>query len=434
MIATEKLTEAQILEAIKAYEASKTYSRLKQYQSYYEAKNADLLNRWVTRETRRKTPNWYVPSAYFSTVIDTMAGYMFQDVQYSSANEDIQAQIRHALDMSSQDVKDMVTGTTALAYNRAYELVYTEGDSPEVKYALLPTLQCIPIYDDKLEPDLFGLIWKRTAWDDNKADLIDVIYADEWQYYRHRGQEFKQREASRRLYYPTCPVIEYRTEIIGDQSPFHVVIPYISALDWAITGNSNEIDRIVDALLLLGRRVQDEDLMHMDEWKILEGIEKDELKPEYLTKNLSPEFRKYVTDLLINEIHKHSHVVDWYNAESGASGEASGRALRIRLFDMDSYSKRIEKVFIRGIYKRIDLMAHMLGILKGMEREPISVTLNRTMPSDVEEKMESLKGVDWYSTQTKVEMTGGNWETEQVRLAQERPELEIDTAERGEFE
>lgn len=432
IVKTEKLTEEDILQAIKDYEHSKEYARMKEYNEYYQAKNTDLKNRWVSRERRRQSPNWYVPTAYFSTVVDSMAGYMFQRISYECGNEAYQEAIQNVLDNNDSEVKDMISGTYALAFNRSYELIYTDGDNPQIRYATLHPLQCIPIYNDKIEPDLFGFIWKRKAANED-YNLIDVIYADEWQYWKHGNQEMKQREEPRQLYFPYVPVVQGRTEMIGDQSPFHIVIPYISALDWAITGNSNEIDRLVDALLLLGRRVKDEDLMHMDEWKLLEDIEKDELKPEYLTKNLSPEFRRYVTELLINEIHKHSHVIDWYNP-IGAAVDASAKALKTRLFDMDMYSKRLEKVYIKAMYRRIDLIAHLLGILNGIERESVQITLNRTVPTDYESKMESLKGVDWYSTQTKVEMTGGNWETEQVRLAQERPELEIDTAERGEFE
>jgi SPP1 family phage portal protein len=423
IIKTEKLTEEEIHDAIKVHESSQEYKRLLSYYDYYQAKNPALLNRWVDRERRRKVPNWYVPSAYFSTVIDTMAGYMFQKVDYSCGNEQIEQTIRNVLDANNQEVKDMISGTYALAFNRSYEVVYTEGDDPTIKYACLDPRQCIPIYDDKIEPDMFALIWKRRAPGD-QADLIDVIYADEWQYWMHGMQKFAQREKTRKLYFPFVPVVEGRTEMIGDQSPFHIVLPYIEALDWAITGNSNEIDRIVDALLLLGRHLDDEDLMHMDEWRTLEGIQNDELKPEYLTKNLSPEFRKYVTDLLINEIHKHSHVIDWYNADT--AGDASAKALKTRLFDMDMYSKRLEKVYIKAMYKRIDLIAHLLGLISGIESEPVTITLNRTVPTDYESKMESLKGVDWYSTETKVELTGGDWEVEKERLEAEFPVVNLE--------
>ena len=428
IIKKDKLSHNEIQEAIKAYESSNEYRRLLEYDSYYLAKNADLKRRWNDRERRNRTPNWYVPTAYFSTVIDTMAGYLFQNVDYDCKNEAYQQQIRQVLESNDQDVKDMVSGTKALAYNRAYELIYTEGDTPMIKYTTLDPKQCIPIYDASIEPDLFCLIWKREDYE-SPSHLVDVIYKDEWQFYKMSDQKFEQREKPKKLYYPYVPVVEYRAEMIGDQSPFHIVIPYISALDWAITGNSNEVDRIVDALLLLGRSIDDEDLRHADEWKALMDIDKDEITPQYLTKNLNPEFRKYVTDLLINEIHKHSHVIDWYNAESG--GDASAKALRTRLFDMDCYSKRIEKVFIKGVYKRIDLVAHLLGILKGLDREPITVVFNRTVPTDYESKMESLKGVDWYSNQSKVEMTGGNWDIEKQRLEEDTPDIDLDAYMRG---
>ena len=209
--------------------------------------------------------------------------------------------------------------------------------------------------------------------------------------------------------------------MIGDVSPFDSVISYIEALDWAITGNSNEIDRIVDAILLLGKKL-DKDV-NLAEIKAIEDISKDEITPQFLEKNLSPEFRRYVTDLLIQEIYRHSHTVDWHTT---MSGEASAKALKIKLFDMDMYSQRIEKVFVEGSHKRISLISELLKMRDNVQADTISITFERTLPTDNETLIQVLTGVDWISDQTKQEWVGLNSDIEMQRLADNRPMINLD--------
>ena len=426
----------EILDRIQEHESSALYKQLEYYKSYYQAQNPELMERWRDRNRRDKTPNWKVPTPYFSTVVDTMAGYMFSDVQYST-DEAYQETLLDILEANNIEVKDMRAGTFALAYNRAYELIYTVGDenTTEIRIASLDPLQVTPIYADTIDESLKGIIWKRKPRSKTYEYLVDYIDADIWERYGKQANSDRLEliedgfENPRKLYLPKCPVREIRAEMIGDQSPFHVVLHYIAALDWAITGNSNEMDRIVDALLLLGRTLDDEDLKHADEFKALMGIEKDELTPQYITKDLSPEFRKYVTELLVNEIHKHSHVVDWYNVMGGT--DASAKALQTRLFDMDMYSNRLEKIYKKGVYERLEIIGFLVQAVYGIQPQPVEVRFERTTPTDVEDKINVLKGVDWLSTQTKVEMSGRNWEKEKKRLEEDTPDIDLDAYMRG---
>ncbi len=422
-----------IKQAIKDHEGSNVYQQMKVYKDYYYANNPQLLTRWRDRDSRGKTPNWYVPTPYYSTISDTMAGYMFSDVVYSTEDDEYEKEINNILDANHVDIKDMRSGTYALVYNRAYELVYTVGDdkNTDIKLQSLDPLTITPIYDDTIEENLQAVIWKRKPRSTTYEELVDYIDATQWiRYGIPKEGEWVLIDDGfdnpRTLFFDRCPVSEFRAEMIGDQSPFHVVLSYIAALDWAITGNSNEVDRIVDALLLLGKQMDDEELKHADEWKALMGIDKDELTPQYLTKDLSPEFRKYVTELLINEIHKHSHVIDWYSAMG--SGDASSKALRTRLFDMDMFSNRIEKVYKKGLMNRVRLIQQLMQFAYGIPMEDVNVEvdLRRTMPTQVEDLYQVLTGVDYLSQKTKQEIVGANPEIEAQRLADERGEVLID--------
>jgi SPP1 family phage portal protein len=415
----------QIKELIDNYTSSKTYQQMKLYWELYMKNNPNLMKRIHDRDLQKRTPNWCVPTAYFSTVIDTHAGYLFSNVQYDSQNDTYEAHIQEILDANNVSVKDMKAGLHALTFNRAYELIYTVGDGinlkdTKIKFASLDPLSVVPIYSDTIEPELIAIVWFR---DSGASKLADYITAAEWTQFKAEKDKSYEQIETRILTFSQCPVVEYRAEMIGDSSPFDSVVSYIEALDWAITGNSNEIDRIVDAILLLGQRMDPEDRDHLNEIKTLEGISKDDITPQFLEKNLSPEFRKYVTDLLIQEIYRHSHTVDWHTQ---MTGEASAKALKIKLFDMDMYSRRIEKVFVDGTKKRLDLIMELVRLRDNMQPEAFTISFERTLPTDTETLIQVLTGVDWISNQTKQEMIGLNSDIEQARLNGEAPMINLD--------
>jgi len=413
-----------IKELIDGYTSTNVYRQMQLYYDLYMKRNPNLMERIRQRDMKKRTPNWCVPTAYFSTVIDTHAGYLFSNVQYDSKNDEYEAHIQEILDDNNVSVKDMKAGLNALTFNRAYELVYTVGDGEnlkgtQIKFAPLDPLSVVPIYSDTIEPEIIAVVWFRES---NGAKLADYITATEWTQFRAEKDDYTQID-TRELPFSMCPVVEYRAEMIGDTSPFDSVVSYIEALDWAITGNSNEIDRIVDAILLLGKKLSPDDRDHLNEIKTIEDISKDEITPQFLEKNLSPEFRKYVTDLLIQEIYRHSHTVDWHTQ---MEGEASAKALKIKLFDMDMYSKRIEKVFVEGTKKRLDLIMELVRLRDNMQPEQFSISFERTLPTDNETLIQVLTGVDWISNQTKQEWVGLNSDIEQERLNGEAPMINLD--------
>jgi SPP1 family phage portal protein len=422
-----------IKELIDGYTSTNIYQQMKLYYDLYMKRNPNLMERIRQRDMKKRTPNWCVPTAYFSTVIDTHAGYLFSNVQYDSKNDEYEAHLQEILDANNVSVKDMKAGLNALTFNRAYELVYTVGDGEnlkgtQIKFASLDPLSVVPIYSDTIEPEIIAAVWFRES---NGKPMADYITKDIWQHYEADEKKVYQLIYENTLSFSMCPVVEYRSEMIGDTSPFDSVVSYIEALDWAITGNSNEIDRIVDAILLLGKKLDPEDRDHLNEIKTLEDISKDEITPQFLEKNLSPEFRKYVTDLLIQEIYRHSHTVDWHTQ---MEGEASAKALKIKLFDMDMYSKRIEKVFIEGTQKRIALLGELIRLRDNMQPEPVTVSFERTLPTDNETLIQVLTGVDWISNQTKQEWVGLNSDIEQERLSGEAPMINLDDIPRQEGE
>lgn len=427
---TTKLETDDIITAIKEYQTSPEFCQLKEYLAYYEQRNTALLKSVESKYRRNKKPNNYVPTSYYATITDTMAGYMFQNVQYNPKNESDKAYaeaLNEILEANDQDAKDMTTGTYSLATNKGIELVYTGSDA-EIRYATFNPLEWVIVYDSNIEPNVFCGIWLQKSLEKDYDLYVDVFYKDLWQQFKYNSTsgQLVERGSEQQLFFDECPVVVYNSEIIGDHSPFHCVITYIQALDELITGNSNELEKLSEAILLLGRTLKEEDLKHIDEIKALMDITKDEIVPQFIQRQISPEFREYVSKLLINEIHKHSHVIDWYSPDTGLTGAVSAKALTTRLFDMNMYSQRIEKTVVKGARKKIRLISTLMNI-KSLPTGEVNIIYNRTIPKDFEDKLMAFKGVDFISRRTIWEALGLDPEVEEERLTlqQESEPVEI---------
>ena len=421
------IPEESIIEIVKGYLTGSEMQRLEMYEAYYKGDNADIVKRYKDKAYRGKTPNNKVPSGYYSTIIDSMSGYLFNNVQYvNKDNEAYSESLKQILYDNDVEVKDMNSGTMALAYNKAIELVYTVGDAnnTEIKFCNIEPEQMILIYDNSIEPEVIAGIYLIKSPEKDYDYYIDVIYKDLWQYWKmSKKQELTQREQDRMLFFSKCPVICYNTEILNCLSSFNIIIPYIDALDYVLSGNSNEMERLVDTILKLSMLVSPEDAKNMTEWKYIQGLQKDDVA-EYIQKDTSPAFREYVSKLLINEIHKHSHVLDWYSPDSGTSGEVSGKALLTRLYDMELYSNRIEKVYRKGAWKRIELITELMAA-KSMPTGEIDIIFKRTQPNMMLDTLQALKDIPFISDETKREIAGIDEAKEKDRLEEQSKSLDI---------
>lgn len=409
----------QVLDTWNTWAGSEERKVMGFFKSYYDVDNAELEKRVKDRDYRNKKPNNEVPSAYYTTVVDTMAGYMFSEVQYSCEDEAYSETLHGILKANRQQVKDMKAGILALAMNRSVEYVYIKDKLEDVRFSSVSPFNVALVYDDSIEPELTDVV-RMYDWEDASTFKLSHVDKDfETLYQVTKGKDIVMIGTPKELPFKKVPYVVFSTQVVGKHPPFHQVLKYIDALDWLLSGNSNEIERLVDALLVIGKTLPKETVDHMDEMKALMNM-KTEDRAEYITKNNDPGFREYVSKLLIQEIHKAAHVIDWYNPDMGISGATSGKALKTRLFDMDIYSKRLEMIFREGIETRIELIGNALQFLRRATPSEVTVTFKRTMIQDFEDMVQALMGADFISTRTKVEKVGLDWTKEEDRLKEEQ--------------
>ena len=104
--------------------------------------------------------------------------------------------------------------------------------------------------------------------------------------------------------------------------------------------------------------------------------------------------------------------------DSGIAGAVSAKALLTRLFDMDMYSKQIEKIYKDGAERRFRLI-NSQRMRIGKPLKPVEIEYNRTTPSDFEDRLNAIKGVTVLSNRSLVEYLGYDWEDEKKRIEEE---------------
>lgn len=420
-------TDAEIIKKVKDYLSSPIRKKLLDLQALYDADNPAIIAAGREKAARNKTPNNVIPTGYYSTVTDTMGGYMFSDVQYTCEDEGYQKNLDDIFKANNIQVEDMQMGTSALAYNKGIEYVYTDGKS-DIKIKELNPANTIILRDSTIMRNPEAAI-NFTVLNTEMSEF-DVMYIEPELERRFTVKDDNVvMPEERPLPFTDLPVIEYNTQILGKKAPFEVVIPYIRGLDALVSGNANEIDRLVDALLVLGKDMSPEELKHSEEWKALVDWSTED-RAEYLTKDMSPEFRKYVSELLIREIHKHSHVIDWYSADNGNTSDASGKALRTRLFDMDMYSKRLEMAYRDGAQKRIAAISVLAVPLK-MPIGEVEIVYKRTMIDDFVDDSVKLATVPFLPDAYKRKYLGVDEAEVQAMLEAEGVETEFDLEDRA---
>jgi SPP1 family phage portal protein len=417
------ITPDDILKIVKDYMAGPQKKYLDYIGDYYDSQNRDIIRRYEDKERKQRTPNWLVPTAYLTTLVDSMAGYMFGNVVYTAKEDakDYGEMLTDTFKQINEDVKTYETGVRGVKTD-------TEGnvlsiDPPKINMISVDPRQMIAVYNNNIEPDI---IMGIRVLDDPEPEgkwLLDVITAQRWDSYKvNKKEEISANPNGKNdaLAWDECPVIEYNTEKLNGQSSFHQVIPYIAALDAFASGNSNEQDKISDAILLLSTEMPKEFAEHPEWLKFVDKMEKGDTVG-YAQRQLDPAFREFAMKWLVKEIFKHAHEVDWHDSETGIAGEASAKSLQLRTIDMEMKAKGIEKVWRLGLYKRLRIFKSFFvknGSLP--EDGEVDVTLNRVKILGLEDIAPLIENVTFVSDKTKIEACGLDPKIEEERMDEQK--------------
>lgn len=424
-----EITMKDVGDFVKQFLTSEQFQYLQYIGKYYDSRNPELQAQYDRKRHANKTPNWLVPTAYFPTLVDSLSGYMYNDVKYVPDEDakDISEPILDSFKKINRDILDMETGAHLLAFGKAYEIVYTIGngtETPDIDCISVDPRQMFIIYDNAVRPNaIMGIRILVDPDDEEGKYLVDSITATRWDSYKINKEDeitINNNGKNEQLYWTECPCIEFNPEVINGNSAFHSIIPTIAAMDALVTGNQNEVDKLADAILTLSKKLDEKELENMQWLKVIDGMDKGDIVA-YVQRQIDPTFREYLTRFLDNQIHKHSHVVDMYNPETGINGVASGKALKMRLLDMEMNAMRIEKNSKTGWAKMLRLFRSFFSVTMRIENKgDIDIVMNRVEIPDLETIAQMLEPVTFISKKTKQEYAGLDPVEEEKRLEEEK--------------
>ena len=381
---------------------------IQENKDYYQGNNIDAINRYNERIIKGVKPNNYMTSPYFSTLVDSMAGYAFGDIRYIDSIKDDKSaaaameKLAEINGYNQTSVKNMAIALGQLGIGVSYVLHWVEMGNPK-KYMFSPIDPAcgFPVYDYSINGNLIAFIYKSEYSDDEYK--LTVYYRDGIDVFIQNSDKIVYLESLPNDY-NEIPVEIYYNDFNKDiVSLCEKVKPYINAMDCIQGGNWNEIDKGMQSILLHMSEIQQKDIDDMNMKKAWKVAVEEIGEIRFLTKEIQWEYQKFFYDLIKVEIHKHSHVIDFTDPEAGLSNTASGEAMKRRMFDMDSKAITLEQMNKIGQKMRLQLLEN-IGALPEGSSSLIDIEYNHATVDNTIEKITAL-AVD-LSDRTKLELVG----------------------------
>lgn len=383
----EVLTQELLVKILQKNKQS--VANLRKLFNYYCGKT-EILNRKVVDANK---PNHKIAHPYASYITDTLCGYFVgKPITYSSTDEDLSLELSAILNYNDVAAQDMSIARDVSIYGKGFELHYTDFDGVS-RFTKVPATDMIIIYDDTIEKEILYAIRIVPTFDIKTEKLrnkVEVYSSDSITYYESNDSltELKMVDELPH-YYGMVPVVEYvnNEQEMGD---FESVIPLIDAYDNLESDALNDFDYFVDAYLLLtGMDADSESIAQMKENRVI-LLDDSSAKAEWLIKSESDTVSENLKNRFKMDIHKFSKTPDL--SDEAFSNNASGIAIKYKLYGTESLVANKERFFKKGLQRRLELLCNILN-LKGSNYDyrNIEMTFVRNIPNNDSESAEMVQ-------------------------------------------
>lgn len=457
------------------YNSQKWIDQLKKYISSFETEQLDRLKelkRYYLGDNNIK----YRPAkadeyaadnriasdfAKYITVFEQ--GYMLGvPVEYKNEDSDIQKNIDLMSVRNNEDYHNVAIKTDLSIYGRAYELLTVEevDNGTEIKLYQLPAEQTFVIYDDTYQHNsLMAVHFYDIDYGAGKRKQIVKVYTSNMIFtYEDFNQETKgmSLKDEEEHYFSGVPVNEYSNN--DDRAgAYESVLDNIDAYDLSQSELANFQQDSVDAILVLSGNpytgadendfFEDGRINPNGRLGISIGFKKakvivlddnpnpDGAKPDayYLKKEYDMAGSEAYKNRLVSDILRFTFTPDIQDLKF--SGVQSGESMKYKLMASDNYREKQERLFKKGLMRRLRLAANIWSI-KGNEStvysqvNDTSIVFTPNVPqndNEIVSAAQSLYGI--VSDQTIFEIlnavTGVDAEAELKRLKEEADEKQV---------
>ncbi len=357
--------------------------RLARLARYYEGRH-DIL----ARTRLPGLPNVRISHAFPRYIAQVSAAYLLGEPVRLEGPEPAAASLRDLLNHAGADSIDMELALQQAVFGRAVSLCYEDAAGHAFICSLDPRSAFV-VYDDSVAHDpLFGVY--LTAQDSFIVYTADYIVT--WS--KSSARPSLQPHPFRAL-----PMVEYRngTDEHGD---FEDVLSLVDAYDLLQADRMNDRQQFSDALLVLkgvmGITADADDnltaLERLRQEKTL-ALPDADASAEWLIKQAQERDIDILRASLIEDIHKFSMTPDF--SDEKFSGNASGIAIKYKLFNFDNRIKLKERYFIDGLRERARAFCGWLATRQNvaLDADELVFKLTRRLPVNESERAQALKNL-----------------------------------------
>lgn len=308
-----------------------------------------------------------------------------------------------ACDMASVDSE---LASDASIYGRGVMIAYVDEKSKPMA-ATLPPEEAFVVYDDTVAHNpMWGIhMHGRMDAEGKKTGILcDVYTKDEVVFFAGKDiAQLKYTGKKKAHYFGGLPMVEFWNNA-KEKGDFEPVLSLMDAYDVMESDRVNDKQQFTDALLLLTGCVLDDDgdkedrrtpAQKLMEEKVL-SLPDIDAKAEWLVKKADEEGAEVLKNALRTDIHKLSMVPDL--SDENFAANASGVAMRYKLFGLEQLVSVKERWFREGLRARLRLYAHMMQVLAlgTLDPDAVKITFTRSLPvneTEIANMVAKLEGI-----------------------------------------
>ena len=389
--------------------------RLNMLGKYYRGES-DITG----RERAKGLPNNKIAHPFARYIVSVATGYLIgQPVSYSADDQDAALQpITDAFDKCFIASVDAENARHASIYGRAVEYVHASEMAEQVLpcSVSLPPEQAFVVYDDDYHNmPLFGVYYTPETTEDGSQDgwRVWIMGANSVRECRmpDLGGTAVQIVNETAHYFGDVPMVEYWNDE-DERGDFEWVISLIDAYDKLESDRVNDKEQFVDKLLVLTGCVLETDKDGREPWQQLREdkalcLPDNTASAQYLQGALTESDVEVLRSALQADIHKMAMVPDL--SDKDFAYNASGVAMKYKLWGLEQMTSVKEQWFIEGLKTRLRLFANFSAV-KGHPRldvDTVRISMQRAMPENLLENAQLVQYADAAgaaSTEEKVRM------------------------------
>lgn len=402
------------------------FERMLHLRDMYNARSPIL-----DRVRREGMPNNRIAHPYARYITTVATGYLIgKPVTYSmdGENETLQ-QIQDIFRRGSEPAENVELARDQSIYGKGVEYVHVDdAEKPMPHTTAVSPLNAFVVYSDTYDMDpLFGVYYLKKTKVDGTEDGWQVWVMSDTVIANYETASLDDLPAARGVdkhFFGGVPLVEYWNDE-NEKGDFEWVLSEIEAYDKLQSDRVNDKEQFVDRLLVITGAVLETDdqgrepMQQLKEDHALQ-LPDSQSKAEYLTSAMDEAGNQILRKDLLEDIHKLSMIPDMSD-ESFASN-ASGVAMRYKLWCLEQLIRTKERWFAEGLRARLKLYIHFLQVkgFQTLDIADVKITFTRAMPANLSENaqiVQAARSAGAASIESSVKMlhSGDEWTEDEIR-------------------